>query len=416
MSEASVARQPIFDVRLKVVGYELLFRTARARTADVVDDEAATTSVVLNALTEIGLQRIVGSHRAWINASREFLLSGLVTTLPPELIGLEILEDQLIDDELVAAVTELKRRGYRLALDDFRYSSDADPLLGLVDVIKLDFLELGKDGMAEHAQRLARCGAALLAEKVESHDDHRFCVDHGFALFQGFFYRKPELLSRRQIKANRLPLLRLIAALHSPDLEFWQVEPLISRDVSLSLRLLRYINSAYFGLRHEVGSVGQALALMGLENLRAWATLTAFAGIDSKPSELTVTALMRARFCELAGSSQSADQRSQLFTLGLFSVIDALLDSTIEDVLASVPFPEPMRQALILHDGEMGRLLECVMALEAGSFDYAEAILPGSGQLYLEALSWTNDAAGQLTENPAPAAVSRPRRPGVSQC
>jgi c-di-GMP phosphodiesterase len=423
MSEARVARQPIFDRRLNVVGYELLFRSGRSPRANVVDDAAATTVVVLNALTEIGLQRIVGSHRAWINVSRGLLLSGLLATLPPKLIGLEILEDQLIDDELVQAVTELHGRGYRLALDDYRYAAGSEPLLELADIVKLDFLVLGRAGIAEQAARLEGYGVALLAEKVESHEDHRYCHDVGCELFQGFFYRKPELLSHRRIAANRLSVLKLIAALHDPALDLGEVETLIARDVTLSLRLLRYINSAYFGLPHEVSSIGQAVALLGAENLKAWATLTAFTSIDSKPSELTITALMRARFCELVASSDAPGYRAQLFTLGLFSVIDALLDTTIEDVLAAVPFPEDMRQALIFHHGEMGRLLDCVTALEAGAFDRAEAILPDAGELYLQALTWTNDigclmfgaARPAIRQAPAGDRSTRPRLASPTQ-
>jgi EAL and modified HD-GYP domain-containing signal transduction protein len=398
MSEASVARQPIFDRRLRVVGYELLFRGPRSLTGDVLDNENATTTVALNALTEIGLQRIVGSHRAWINTSREFLLNGLALALPPELIGYEILEEQAIDDELVAAVADLGRRGYALSLDDYQFTPETEPLLELVDVVKLDFLALGRDGMAEHAERLRPYGVQLLAEKVEAHADHRFCHDLGCELFQGFFYRKPELLTNRRIEANRLSLLKLMAALHDPATDLHAVELLITRDVTLSLRLLHYINSAFFGLRHEVSSVQQALALLGLENLRGWTTLTIFAAIDSKPSELTISALLRARFCELAGEADGAGD-SQLFTLGLFSVIDALMDAPIEEVLKSIPFPPEMRNALVCRQGEMGRLLDCVVALEAGDFDRAETLLPGADQHYLEALSWTTEAAKQLFDD-----------------
>jgi EAL and modified HD-GYP domain-containing signal transduction protein len=398
MSEASVARQPIFDRRLQVVGYELLFRGPRAVNGDVLDNENATTTVALNALTEIGLQRIVGSHRAWINASREFLLNGLALALPPGLIGYEILEEQAIDDELIAAVADLGQRGYALSLDDYQFTPETEPLLELVDIVKLDFLALGRKGMAEHATRLRPYGVQLLAEKVEAHEDHHYCLDLGCELFQGFFYRKPELLTNRRIEANRLSLLKLMAALHDPATDLHAVEQLITRDVTLSLRLLRYINSAFFGLRHEVSSVKQALALLGLENLRGWTTLTIFAAIDTKPSELTINALLRARFCELAGETDASGD-SQLFTLGLFSVIDALMDAPIEEILKSIPFPPEMLSALVSRQGEMGRLLDCVIALEAGDFDCAETLLPGAGHHYVEALSWTTDAAQQLFDD-----------------
>jgi c-di-GMP phosphodiesterase len=179
-------------------------------------------------------------------------------------------------------------------------------------------------------------------------------------------------------------------------IELHQLERLVARDVMLSFRLLRYINSAFFGLRCEVSSIAQALALLGIENLKRWATLTIFASIDGKPPELTVTALIRARFCERSGENILAATSSELFTLGLFSVIDALMDTPIEEVLASIPFPEDMRYALIAHSGEMGRLLDCVTALEAGDFDRAQALVPGCGQLYVESIIWANDAADPL--------------------
>jgi EAL and modified HD-GYP domain-containing signal transduction protein len=406
MSEASLARQPIFDRGLNVIGYELLFRSLKASEARAVDDATATTMVVLNALTEIGLERIVGRKRAWINVSRDFLLSGLVSALPPDIVGLEILEGQTIDAPLIDTLAELKRQGYLLALDDFQYTPDAVPLLELADIVKLDFLALGRDGIAEHVARLAPFDLTLLAEKIESRDDHRYCLEAGCGLFQGYFYRRPELLSDRRIDANRFSIVQLIAALQDPTLEFCDLERLIGSDIGLSLRLLRYINSAYFGLRHRVSSIGQALALLGSENLRRWATLSIFAGVDGKPTELTVTALLRARFCELTGIRVRGADASQLFTLGLFSVIDALMDMSMQDVLAEIPFPDDMREALIAHVGEMGTLLECVNAIEDADFERAERLVRGCSDRYVDAITWVNQATDQILDEPGvPAAA-----------
>ena len=397
MTEVFVARQPIFNRRLEVTGYELLFRGGSMSNALVASSDGATATVVLNSLTEIGLDRIVGAHTAWVNVSREFVLSGLAGTVPPGLVGLEILEDQVIDDRLVAALRALKSRGYRLALDDFEYGPHTEPLLRLVDVVKLDLLALGRDRLAQHVKYLRPYGVALLAEKLETRADHAYCADLGCDLFQGFFFRQPEIVHDRGIAANRMSLLQAVAALQDPRVDLAELEHLISRDVALSFRLLRYINSAFFALRSEVRSIGQALALLGLENLRHWATLSVLASIDDKPAELTVTALVRARFCELAGRRLvPGSSRGELFTLGLFSVIDALMDAPIVDVLASIPFPQDMRQALIAHDGDKGLLLECVGALEAADFERAQLIVPRAGELYLESLIWAGDAAGPL--------------------
>ena len=405
MPEVFVARQPIFDRTQHVAGYELLFRGGEATTALVVDSEGATASVVLNAFTEIGLERLVGAKPAWVNVSREFVLGGLARTMPPAAVGLEILEDELLDERFVHALIELKRQGYRLALDDFEYSVSAERLLSLVDVVKLDLIALGREGMIREVARLKPYGMTLLAEKVESHEEHAFCAELGCDLFQGFFFCRPELLHNRGIVANRASMLQVVAALQDPTVQLHRLEQMISRDVGLSFRLLRYINSAFFGLRFEISSIGQALALLGVENLRRWATLTVLASIDGKPPELTVTALVRARFCEQAGELLPGPRPGELFTLGLFSVIDALMDAPIDEVVGMIPFPPDMRDALTERKGEKGALLDCVTALEAGDFDRAQRLVRGAGDLYVEALLWADEAAGALFEQPAAAAA-----------
>jgi c-di-GMP phosphodiesterase len=398
-SEPFVARQPMFDRRMRVAGYELLFRAGFVTDAAVIDDVAATANVMLNVFTEIGPERILGAHPGWINVSREFLLRGLASVAPPGLVGLEILEDQVIDDEFIAAVTELKGQGYRLALDDFEYSPEAEPLLDLVDVVKLDVIALGRASFSDHVKRARRHGLTVLAEKVETHDDHDFCMALGCDLFQGYFYRRPKLFAPARLNANRAALMQVISALHDPYAELQELERLIARDVALSVRLLRYINSAFFGLNCEVTSIGQAVALLGIENLQRWATLTVFASIDGKPAELTITALTRGRFCERAGERIRGAEPSQLFTLGLFSVIEALLDTPIEEVLRSIPFPQQMRDALVAHAGEMGRLIDCVTALEVGDFARADELIPGCARAHTEAMIWAHEAADPLLGN-----------------
>jgi c-di-GMP phosphodiesterase len=396
MSEVFIARQPIFDLQLEAVGYELLFRAGHATTAVVTDPEGATATVVLNSFTELGLERIVGTRPAWINVSREFVLHGFARSVPPELVLLEILEDQLIDDELVVAIRSLKQAGYRLALDDFRYHPSAEPLLELADVVKLDLVELGRDNLVREAGRLRPYGVTLLAEKLESQEDFAFCAQAGCDLFQGYFFCRPELVSGRAVDANRLSLLQLLAALQDPTIELPDLERTIALDVGLSYRLLTYINSAFFGLRQEVRSIGQALALLGVQNLKQWAALSVFASIDAKPAELTLTALIRARFCELAAGAVDRAGAGELFTVGLFSVIDALMDIPMREVLERIPFPDDTREALITHAGSKGALLDAVTALESGDVERAEAIVADAGELYLSALEWANRAAAAV--------------------
>ena len=370
MPAAFIARQPIFNRNLQVVGYELLFR-GHGYTADALIDnpERATATVVLNTFTELELERIVGTKTAWVNVSREFLLDGLVHAIPPGLGGLEISEDEQFDEDLVAALRDLKDQGYRLALDDFRGRPNAEPVLGLFDVIKLNMPALGRDALRRVVERLRPLGATLLADKLATQADHEFCVGAGCDLFQGYFFCRPAMVGTQGISANRLALLQVVAALHDSGVELKDVEQLIARDVALSFRMLRYVNSAYFGLRGDVRSIGQALALLGLDNVRRWATLSVMASVDDKPTELTVTALIRARFCELAGAQLQIATPAELFTLGLFSVIDAMMDAPMHDVVESLPLAEDMRDALVLRQGTMGQLLDCVTALEAGEYE-----------------------------------------------
>jgi EAL and modified HD-GYP domain-containing signal transduction protein len=383
------------------VGYELLFRGGYVHDAPIDDPEKASATVVMNALTELDLGRIAGGKTPWVNVSSEFILGGLAEAVPPGVVGLELTEDDLQKDGMLDALRTLKVRGYKLGVDHFRNQPGSDQMLHLFDVIKLSMTDLGREQMTEHLARLLKTfDGTIVAEKISTREDHDFCVAAGFDHFQGFFFCKPAVVATKGVAANRLALLQVLAALQNPNIELREVEELIKHDVALSYRLLRYVNSAYFGLRSEVRSIGQALALLGVENARRWATLSVLASIDNKPTELTMTALIRARFCELAGDRLSIGSAPEMFTLGLFSVIDAMMDSPMLDVVESLPFAEDMREALALRRGARGMLLDTVSAIEHGEEEDASVVVPQAGDLYLDALMWANTAAESLFGTP----------------
>jgi EAL and modified HD-GYP domain-containing signal transduction protein len=296
-----------------------------------------------------------------------------------------------VDDELLGALAQLRELGYTIALDDFTWDEEHAQLVEHVGIVKIDFLSRSEEQVAADVERLRRPGMMLLAEKIETRADYRRALDLGFDLAQGYFFCQPEIVSARGIAPNRMSMVQLVGALQDPQISLATIEELISRDVALSYRLLRYINSAFFGLRREVDSIGRAVALLGLENIKRWSTLTAFAGIDEKPRELISTALVRARFCELAGSHFGEPNGDQLFTLGLFSVVDALMDMPMPEVLRSIPFPEDMTHALVAGHGPKGELLECAIACERGNAPAGEL-----GLLHTESLAWATAAAGEL--------------------
>jgi len=395
MTNVSLARQPILAPDQSLEGYELLYPHAEAEQDTVDDDALATARLAVNALNEIGLEHLVGETRAWIHVTPEFLAQAdLVRTLPPERVVLELKAAQFTDQSTLELLPGLREAGYLLALEGCRYEPECEPLLRLVDITKLDMHLLGPRELARQAFKLKPYELTLVAEKIESYEDFRLARAAGADLVQGYFFCRPHLVGARAILPSRIALMQLASALQDPTVELLDLERLISNDVALSYRLLKYINSAYFNLRGRISSIKQAVALLGIEPLRRWATLTAFAEMGDKPRELFVTALIRAHFCQHAGQPQDGPP-SELFTLGLFSVLDALNDTPMQTALQNLPLTPSMRDALIDHTGP-GRLLDCVMAIEDGQFEHANEILDDASEHYLESVAWSNDAGKQL--------------------
>jgi EAL and modified HD-GYP domain-containing signal transduction protein len=394
MIKVSLARQPILDRDQAVEGYELLY-PHRDGDGELVGDAAFETArVAFNALSEIGLESLVGDTRAWINVTPEFVLHDLARNLPRDRVVLQLHGTEPIEPSVLEKLEGLRSAGYLLALDQFRYSPELDPLLKVIEYVKLDMVALGPRELAHQTFELRPYELTLVAKQIETYDDFRLAKAAGADLFQGFFFCRPHLIGTRAILPSRLALMRLASALQDPAIQLEDLERLISEDVGLSYRLLKYINSAYFNLRGRISSIKQAVALLGIEPLRRWATLTIFADLGDKPRELFVTALIRAHFCQEAG--QPVDGKpAELFTLGLFSVLDALNDTPMYTALQNLPLTPSMRDALIDHAGA-GRLLDCVMAIEQGEFERADEILDGSSQHYLDSVAWSNDAAKAL--------------------
>jgi EAL and modified HD-GYP domain-containing signal transduction protein len=388
MSNIRIARQPILNDKQIVQGYELLYPTGD------IDETLAAARITIEALSEIGLERLVGTSRAWINITAEFLASDMVRTLPPDRVVLELGPEMGHDPETLELLMDLHAAGYKLAADHFQLSAEPQPLLGLVDIVKLDIRALGAREVARHAFELRTHEVTLVACNVETGEDFELAHAAGANLFQGFFFCRPHMLAGRRITPSRVAMLRLSSALQDPDVQLSDLSRVITNDVALSYRLLKYINSAYFSLRKEITSVQHALALLGLESLRRWATLSIFAEIGDQPRELLVTALIRARFCELAGSHEDGTP-AELFTLGLFSVLDALTATPMHTAIADLPLAPGLHDALTKHAGA-GRLLDSVIAIEEGKFDRASEIVPDASSRYVDAVAWSNEVGASM--------------------
>jgi EAL and modified HD-GYP domain-containing signal transduction protein len=397
----AIARQPIHDRARRVVGYELLFRGNG--TSDELDEERAGTSVIVETFTGLGVAAIAGERPAHVRVSRRFLLELHAFALPAGKVVLEVAAPAPDDAPLRTVLERLAAQGYRLSFACGRELPDLQRLAPLADSVKLDVTGLSDAQIAVAAARLRPLGAALIAAGVDTPALLTQCHAAGFELFQGFFFCTPDVVEARALPTGRIADLRTLAGLYAQDTTFEEFEAIVARDVGLSYRLLRYLNSAFFGLRREVVSVREALTLLGMRSVRRWATLMALSGTEDRPHELTVTALQRGRFCELIGRAQergtsSAGADDALFTVGLFSVVDAILGVPLGQALEALPLADAARVALLEHRGPLGAMLSAVLAYERGAFAQAEALAPGAdlGALYVAATSWADSASASL--------------------
>ena len=401
--QVHVARQPILDHRSEVFGYELLYRAEVADAACTGGTSEASARVLSNTLAGVGLETLADGRRAFLNLSRDVLLSDAGSLFAPGHVVLELLEDVEVTPEVMAMCKSLHERGYALALDDFTPGSAAEALLPLAKFVKLDVLALTAETLRAHAPRLRDQGVSVVAEKVETEEMFEWARDAGCTFFQGYYFCRPRTISMQALSATQLTRMQLLAALYQPDASIPHVEDLLKRDVSLSYRVLRCVNSAGFGLRREIGSIREGLVLLGLDQIRKWASLWALAGLNRGPSELVTMTVVRARACELMGLALGQpDRGAGFFLLGLCSLLDALLQRPLAQVIADLPLADELRAALLGQPNTARQVLDAVIAHEQGRWlDAAEltaALGLGTDALpaaFADALVWQR-AAGQL--------------------
>lgn len=400
-SEIFIARQPILDAYSRVVAYELLYRSGTDNSAGIIDGNAASSQVILNAFVDMNFDEITESKPAFLNLTVDFLSGKLPLPLPPEALVLEILENIEVTDELVEALQAFSRRGYTLALDDYAFSGDRTPLLDCVDIVKLELPAFEPEALRTEVANLKQYGVKLLAEKVETHEEYELCRELGFDYFQGYYFSKPKLISGEAIKPNRLPMLRALAILQDPDCDMNELEALISNDISMSFKILKIINSALYSFPRSIDSIKQAITVLGLKTIREWMVIITLTDIDDKPQELTSLSLRRARMMQLMAEKKKLNPDVG-FTTGLFSAIDALMDQKMEDVLGELPLAGDVVHALLRREGTLGKLLRSVLHYEKGDWaalDCSHEELNALRDSHLQALQWSQKLYSQLQAN-----------------
>lgn len=401
MSECIIARQPIFNINLEIYGYELLYRGNSNNDLINSDPEAATSTVLVNAMILIGLEEITKGNLAFINFSHKMLVSDVMTFLPNKDIAIEILETVEPDEECLLACIKLKKAGYKIVLDDFVHSAKFDPLIKIADIIKVDFLLSSAVECEALPKRFKnRKDLIFLAEKVETYDQYSKAIEWGYSLFQGYFFCKPVILKTQDIQGNKLVYFQLLKELRNPFVSFDQLEQIIQSDVSLSYKILKYANSAFLGIRIKINSVRQALAMIGRKNMMRLITLLLLRGLGAnKPSELIVTAIIRGRFAELIATHLAlGDQISTAFLVGMLSLVDALLDQSMDKFLSDIPLSDDIAAALRRQPSILTSILEMVIAYEGGNWNkyetnYRKLNLKSKDvkRMYIDAILWESN-------------------------
>jgi EAL and modified HD-GYP domain-containing signal transduction protein len=366
-----VARQPIFDCDGQVFGYELLYRSNNTQSATFTDGSTATAELVINSFVEFGIDHITNGKHAFINLTREYITGDIPIPFDPRLIVLEILEDIPADEAILAGVRKLTDRGFTLALDDFLLGDHNQALIPHAKIIKIDIMGMSLDEISAEVERLRDFNVKLLAEKVETRDEFEHCMALGFDYFQGYFFSKPTIIEGKQLQANQLSLLEIIAKLQAPDCEISELEEIIRHDVGISFKLLKIINSSYYSLSKKVESVQHALILLGKDALKNWITLICFSMVENKPDELIALSLVTGKMCEELADTEGVN-RASAFTVGLFSMLDVLMDTALEELLDSLPLSSDIKDALLKREGKLGQLLRAVEGYEKGDWSAME--------------------------------------------
>jgi c-di-GMP-related signal transduction protein len=403
-----VARQAIFDRARRVHGYELLFRANGVQNEfDGTDPSSATAQVLANSLLAIGLENLVGEKLAFVNFDRELLLKDWHALLPRKGAVVEVLETVEPDAEVVAACRKLREQGYQIALDDFVLRDGWEPLLSVANVLKIEIRSLPE---CEHEELVRSCharGLKMLAEKVETYEEFAWARKIGYDYFQGFFFARPAIVHAKLVPVAKSNCIRLLREATRPELDLARLDPVIAADVALSYKLLRYVNSVLFSLPNKVQSIRHALTFLGEADLRRWIALAMLPRLaEDKTAELVTHSLVRARFCEAAAALSGKTLSEHAFLMGLFSLLDALIDRPLEELLSDVGLA-PQIVAALLDTAAEGDTLTTIYQLalhyEAANWDAVDEIahrariVPSALRAaYCEAVSWTEETLAEV--------------------
>jgi len=396
-----LARQAIFDRSNNVIAYELLFRNGYENVYNCVDGNKATLNVIANSFYELNFKRVTDNKRAFINFTEELIHDEIATILPFKDVVIEILEDVEPTDEIISACKRLKEQGFTLALDDFVFDKKYNKLVELIDIIKVDFLiTKGYDRKKIFDLLKINNEIKFLAEKVESIEEYNEAMYFGYTYFQGYYFSKPIILSEQSVHNNENIALKILKLVNNKDFNFRDLESLILKDVGLSYKLTKLIKSSAYGARNKVNSIQYAIAFLGEKEIVKWLYVVILNDLKgNKPNELIKVSLQRAKFCELICNNSICKEKTFLaYITGLFSVMDAILNCSMESIVNDIYLHDEVKDGLIGVENTLNLILKVVVSYEKGEWEnailYAKMIEVDNNEIshiYLEALKWADN-------------------------
>ncbi|PPD35621.1 MAG: EAL domain-containing protein [Methylomonas sp.] len=390
MTEFLIGRQQILDSKLNTFAYEILFRGKDFDLSIQESAASATKQVITDTILEIGLNELVGPHLAFINFTAQNILEKTPLDLPKDRIVVEVLENVTVDKHIIKNLRELSSQGYTIALDDFELTEQWLPLLEFVDIIKLDIMAHSLDETRQLIEKLKPYGLKLLAEKVETHHEFELLKSWGCELFQGFFFSKPKVVEGKRLGVSQTATIQLLSAINHSDVTFQEVGKIISQDVSLSYKLLHFINSASFAIPGKIDSIQHAITYLGLKEIRRWVNILALSSMSTKPPAVLQTTLVRAKMCELLALEINQDSETY-FLMGLLSGLDSILDLPLDHALQQLPLSQTVADAILHKTGMLGQALQYVLDYERwemGQSTFADIEPQRIAAIYLECIQW----------------------------
>jgi EAL and modified HD-GYP domain-containing signal transduction protein len=398
-----LARQSIYNINKDIIGYELLFRNGKENRFPNIDGDTATIEVIKNSFLNIGFNEVTQNKKAFINFTENILKSDISLLVKPNQVVVEILENIDPKDEVVQTCRLLKEKGYILALDDFIYDEKFIDLINLVDIIKVDFSLTKGIERKKVLEKINSKKIVFLAEKIETYEDYVQAIEYGYIYFQGYYFSKPLVISQKQITGNKLLYIEILNCLNSSEINFNKLEELIKRDLSLSVKILRLINSSYYCFTNKITTIKQALIILGEDQIRRWGHLIIVKSLGKTSLEyLVIDSLIRARFCELLCIKTDCKEGTQSYSaylVGMLERIDIILETSMDKILEDLFISNEVKEVLLgNYDNQLGKICNLVNYYESAKWDAVENIshelnldLDYVSYAYYESIRWVSN-------------------------